>query len=155
MKNIKNFLIVILLVIVLVLGYLQFKTRETNSISNLNQTSSSTENEISSTIYKFNNLLIRYDSNKWIPIDDRYCFPSEGENGIKYNGTPCDLIGFTFKYLDPGATSDDVITVGGWQPMACDVILKKTKCSDAYSMVTSSNNKEVLSFYDYLINLMP
>lgn len=148
----KNILIVVLLVVIAVL---LFRHKVTSINTPTNQIFQENTLGEKSATYNYNGTKFMYDPDLWEPTDNRYCSPADGENGKKYDGTPCDLIGFTFQYKGAGANNTDTIVMGGWQPMACDVIQNKTKCSDAYSMVTSSNKKEVLDYYDYLISLFP
>ncbi len=92
---------------------------------------------------------IPYDPGVWTLIEDRYCTPAKGENGKKYNGTPCDVIGFTFKYKKSDNPEDKIIE-GGRQPMACDHT-KERFCDDGLAIRTNSTNEEVTDFYTYLV----
>jgi len=126
----------------------------TNNNNTSSQTPLPTNNPPQQTLqYKYNNKIISYDSNLWKLVEKRYCTPAQGEGDKKYDGTPCDLVGFDFIFKNT-VDGFDSIYMGGRQPMGCDVIMNATKCDDRLALVTSSNKKVVLDFYDYLLKLL-
>jgi hypothetical protein len=145
----KNILIGILIIAVAVLAYLYFKPQPA-AVSSPTTNSNTVTPTKKLTLYSYNNKVIEYNQNSWNIKENRYCTPAQGNSGVKYDGTPCDLVGLTFVYITGTSGGSDNIYVGGIQPMACADRVSKTKCDDSLALVTNSTKKEVLDFYDYL-----
>lgn len=132
-----------------------------NVVNDLHQNNSNSSQEVinrqentSDATFNIYNKSIKYNPEVWELEENRYCTPAMGSNGLKHDGTPCDLIGFMFKYRANTMDGSDNIVMGGRQPMSCSQITNATRCEDRFALVTSSDNPDVFRFYDYILDTL-